>query len=502
VELANESVIVTRSAEGALRAFFNVCRHRGTRMCTAAKARSPAASSARTTAGPTGSTERLLGAPHMEQPGFSRADYPLKSVALDTWEGHIFLNFATAAAPRRNSGDLPERFAAWRMAELRLHRRIVYDVKANWKLIVANYNECLHCPLVHPTLNRLTDYLGADNEPPSPDYIGGAMGFRGGAETMSFGGIRRRAYLPGLSEEQRKIVNYYAIYPNLLLALHPDYMMVHTLWPKAVDRTEIVCEWHFHPDEMAKSDFEGDDAVEFWDQAESRRLGASPSSRSWASPRAPTRPARTRAARNCCTPSTASPRSELSQRVVSWQECAQDRHVQVFGRAGDCRRVFRLAPCRRPATRKCLGCSQRNQTCSRRGSGLRERLFPVVLRLSRYRPLPSDRRLLLQRTREFLFRLPDLPHRALPFLRPDDHRAHVPDVGWHAQGRHPRAGREIHHRRVRRRRRRHGRIGARLYRPAGDAASDDPRWKEFRDQTVYACYDRSPALSAKQKQAQ
>jgi Rieske 2Fe-2S family protein len=84
---------------------------------------------------------------------------------------------------------------------------------------------------------------------------------------MSFGGIRKRAYLPGLSEEQRKIVNYYAIFPNLLLALHPDYIMVHTLWPKAVDRTEIVCEWHFHPDEMAKSNFEGDDAVEFWDQA-------------------------------------------------------------------------------------------------------------------------------------------------------------------------------------------------------------------------------------------
>jgi Rieske 2Fe-2S family protein len=210
----------------------------------------------------------LLGAPHMEQPGFSRADYPLKAVALDTWEGHIFLSFATGSRPLAEQlGDLPARFAAWRMAELRLHRRIVYDVKANWKLIVANYNECLHCPLVHPTLNRLTDYLGADNQPPSPDHIGGAMGFRGGAETMSFGGIRKRAYLPGLSEEQRKIVNYYAVFPNLLLALHPDYVMVHTLWPKAVDRTEIVCEWHFHPDEMAKSNFEGDDAVEFWDQA-------------------------------------------------------------------------------------------------------------------------------------------------------------------------------------------------------------------------------------------
>jgi Rieske 2Fe-2S family protein len=120
---------------------------------------------------------------------------------------------------------------------------------------------------VHPALNRLTDYLGADNQEPTPDYMGGSMGFSGGAETMSHGGVRRRAYLPGLNGEQRKMVSYYAIYPNLLLSLHPDYMMVHTLWPRAVDRTEIVCEWHFHPDEMSRPGFETDDAVEFWDQA-------------------------------------------------------------------------------------------------------------------------------------------------------------------------------------------------------------------------------------------
>ena len=161
--------------------------------------------------------------------------------------------------------DLPARFAPWRMAELRLHKRITYDVRANWKLIVANYNECLHCPLLHPALNRLTDYMGSDNEAPQPTYIGGSMGFRAGAETMSMDGKRRRDYLPGLSESERKKVCYYVIYPNLLLSLHPDYMMIHTLWPRAVDRTEIVCEWYFHPAELAKADFVADDAIEFWD---------------------------------------------------------------------------------------------------------------------------------------------------------------------------------------------------------------------------------------------
>ena len=147
--------------------------------------------------------------------------------------------------------------------------------EANWKLIVLNYNECLHCPVLHPALNRLTDYLGADNQPASRAYIGGAMGFRNGAETMSTDGVRRRDYLPGLSDEQRKMVCYYAMYPNLLLSLHPDYMMTHTLWPKTVDRTEIVCEWHFHPTELAKQNFTADDAIDFWDMTNREDWGIS-----------------------------------------------------------------------------------------------------------------------------------------------------------------------------------------------------------------------------------
>jgi len=100
---------------------------------------------------------------------------------------------------------------------------------------------------------------------PTPSYCGGAMGFRDGVETMSVDGKRPRAFLPGLNATQRAQVEYYAIYPNLLLSLHPDYVMAHTMWPRAHDRTEIICEWHFHPDELARSDAQIDDAVEFWD---------------------------------------------------------------------------------------------------------------------------------------------------------------------------------------------------------------------------------------------
>jgi len=265
-EIAGESIIVTRDASRQVRAFYNVCRHRGTKLVTNSEGKF----SGRIQCGYHGWTYsldgKLIGAPHMDEGGFCRENYPLNRVHAAEWDGHVFISLnPTAPALEVQLADLPQKFVPWRMAELKLHRRIVYDVKANWKLIMLNYNECLHCPVLHPTLNRLTHYLGADNETPKPTYIGGAMGFRDGAQTMSLDGKRRRDYLPGLNDEEHQKVCYYSIFPNFLLSLHPDYMMTATLWPKAVDRTEVIAEWHFHPAEMAKPNFEANDAIDFWD---------------------------------------------------------------------------------------------------------------------------------------------------------------------------------------------------------------------------------------------
>jgi Rieske 2Fe-2S family protein len=266
-DVAGESVIVTRDEAGALRAFFNVCRHRGTRLREEARGNFGSRIVCPYHAWSYGLDGCLWNAPQMDGAGFSREQYPLHAVRVAEWEGHIFLHCGPNPPPlEQQLGDLPRKFAPWGMRDLRRFKRIEYDVNANWKLAILNYNECLHCPMVHPALNRLTDYLGAENEAPGRDYLGGSMGFRGDAQTMTFDGRRHRAYLPGLNERERRIVCYYALVPNLLLSLHPDYMMVHLLWPRAVDRTRIVCEFYFQPDELAKPDFIGHDAVEFWDQ--------------------------------------------------------------------------------------------------------------------------------------------------------------------------------------------------------------------------------------------
>jgi Rieske 2Fe-2S family protein len=265
-EVAGESIIVTRDLQGEVRAHYNVCRHRGTRLCTEREGRFRGRILCPYHGWTYGLDGALIGAPHMDEAGFRSDDYPLHSASVAVWDGHAFVHLGSDPPLLADQlGTLPEKFAAWHMQDLQLVRRIVYDVKANWKLVVLNYNECLHCPLLHPALNRLTDYLGADNEAPAAGYVGGAMRLRDGAETMSTDGKRRRAYLPGLDEHQRGRVEYYAIFPNMLLSLHPDYMMLHRLWPREVHRTEVVCEWYFHPNEIGKPDFVPDDAIEFWD---------------------------------------------------------------------------------------------------------------------------------------------------------------------------------------------------------------------------------------------
>lgn len=265
-EIGGESIIVTRGADGTIRAFFNVCRHRGTRICTTAEGRFPGSIQCGYHGWTYGLDGRLIGAPHMDQPGFCREDFPLHAVQADVWDGHIFVSLDPQRKPLREQlGDLETKFARWKTADLRMAARRCYQVKCNWKLLIVNYNECLHCPILHPLLNRMTHYLSGENDQPSGAYIGGSMDLRSGVQTMSVHGQRARACLPGLEGQALDHVLYYTVYPNLFLSLHPDYVMTHTLWPRAVDETEVICEWHFHPEEMKRADFDSSDAVEFWD---------------------------------------------------------------------------------------------------------------------------------------------------------------------------------------------------------------------------------------------
>jgi hypothetical protein len=165
-----------------------------------------------------------------EVAGFREADYPLRGVAVAEWDGHVFINLLEDPPPLSGQlAELPAKFRPWRMEELRMVERRVYSLKANWKLVFQNYSECLHCPIVHPLLHQQSHYLSGDNEPPRPTYLGGRMDLREGVQTLSMDGTTNRSCLTGLAPEDRRRVYYYAILPNLLLNLHPDYTDLHAL---------------------------------------------------------------------------------------------------------------------------------------------------------------------------------------------------------------------------------------------------------------------------------
>jgi Rieske 2Fe-2S family protein len=266
-QVGDASVIVVRDERRGISAFHNVCRHRGTLLCRQPEGKLAGAIQCPYHAWTYGLDGELRAAPHMDQVrGFRTGDYPLQRVATAEWDGHVFINLSPhPGSLAEQLGDLAGRFRPWRMEELKLVHRKVYDVKANWKLVIQNYSECLHCPNAHPLLNRRSHYLSGENEPPQPGYLGGRMELRDGVQTLSVDGRSSRSCLAGLSAEDRRRVYYYAILPNFLLNLHPDFMLTFTLWPLAVDRTQIVCEWHFHPDEIARPGFDPGGEIEFWD---------------------------------------------------------------------------------------------------------------------------------------------------------------------------------------------------------------------------------------------
>jgi phenylpropionate dioxygenase-like ring-hydroxylating dioxygenase large terminal subunit len=261
--VAGESIIVTRDQGSVIRAFFNVCRHRGSRLKEEACGHSSAIQCPYH-AWTYGLDGRLIGAPHMDEvPGFEKADYPLHSVNLGVWEGFVFANLKERPTPLKEwFAPLDRKFSHWNMSILRPAKRIEYDVRANWKLMFENYSECYHCPGVHPQLQKVTPYDSAENDLREGPFLGGFMKINPG-KSLTMSGNACAAFVGKIENLQQ--VFYYSIFPNMLLSLHPEYVMVHQLWPQSPDRTLIICDWLFHPNAFDRKDFNPEDAIEFWD---------------------------------------------------------------------------------------------------------------------------------------------------------------------------------------------------------------------------------------------
>lgn len=270
-QVADERILLVRGADGAPRAFYNVCRHRGSLLCESAEGRFPRHGITCPYHAWTYAFDgRLQSTPHLvPPPDFEKTDYSLHRVHAQCWEGFVWVNLGAEVPPLAEElGGLWTCFARYGVGRLRRAHRIAYDVAANWKLLVENFSECYHCPAIHPELNRASHYLGGGAAPVEGEraWRGGAwMDLSAGWATLTIRGARRRPTLPGLAPEDAGRVYYNTVYPNLFLSLHPDFVLTHTLWPAGPGRTRIVCEWLFAPEVMAEPGFDAGDAVEFWD---------------------------------------------------------------------------------------------------------------------------------------------------------------------------------------------------------------------------------------------
>jgi phenylpropionate dioxygenase-like ring-hydroxylating dioxygenase large terminal subunit len=270
VTLGQESVIVVRNREGKLNAFLNVCRHRGARLCSEASGQLKGSIQCRYHAWTYGLDGRLIGAPNvMSDARFDRAAFGLLPVALEVWEGFIYLNLAEHPSPlteQLNPVILErfgtyEPFARYDVGSLKVGDSITYDVQANWKLLIENFMECYHCSPMHPELCDLLPGFRSGKT-----YIGGdAAILADDVEAFSRTGKASRPPLKGLRPED--VRKYYGevLLPNLLINLLGDHVVAHTVWPLAPDRSLVVCDWLFDADIAAAPDFDPADAVEIFD---------------------------------------------------------------------------------------------------------------------------------------------------------------------------------------------------------------------------------------------
>ena len=260
-------VLLVNGDDGIIRAFANTCRHRGHELLACGES-----AKRRSIVCPYHSWSYRLDGRVRNAPGFSETagfdpeQFGLAELRLVNWHGWLFTD------PSGEDADFTEHVAGleqvigpYRPEDLTIVDRHSYELATNWKVIAENYQECYHCSTIHPELSRISPPTSGENLELAGSWMGGWMSIIEGAETMSLTGKSGGVAIQGLSEHELRSVMYLVGYPNLLVSLHPDYVMTHLMTPLAVDRTHVECAWAFPKDVAAQPDFDPSYAVDFWD---------------------------------------------------------------------------------------------------------------------------------------------------------------------------------------------------------------------------------------------
>jgi choline monooxygenase len=293
VEVAGRSLIVCRNREGELRAHHNVCRHRGTQLCSE----------------PRGKVERFFQCPYhawaydldgaclgtplftpeagipdeqrdiFDMSGvqaFDKADYGLYPVRVDSWGCLVFVCLDPEASPlAQDLGDLPERLGGYRLEENRVLARVEYEIAANWKLVAENFMEYYHLPWVHPGLVRVS--------PMSAHYRWQGPGLYVGfctspiAPNAEDGGWEGLPPLAGLDDDDAVSARFAWLFPNVALNVLPNHTFLMLVRPTAPGMTSETTYLLAHPEcsERAGESLEAETAnlLRFWDEVNREDIG-------------------------------------------------------------------------------------------------------------------------------------------------------------------------------------------------------------------------------------
>lgn len=270
IDVGGYGILLVRDEDGLLRGFHNTCRHRGHELLACDAPRS----NANVVRCPYHRWVYALdgefkGGPHLATTeGFDRDDpeNSLRPVRVEDWHGWIFVNALSDAAPLLDHmGTLDSFIEDYEPERMVLGASHSYDLKANWKIIAENYHECYHCTEIHPELCKVSSPGSGEDYEPTGTIIGGSMQLLPNAETMSLDGRSLGTRFRRVEGNKDKEVYYLQFFPNMLLSMHPDYIMIHRLEPLTPDLTRVECAWYFPPEATERPEFDPSYAADFWD---------------------------------------------------------------------------------------------------------------------------------------------------------------------------------------------------------------------------------------------
>ncbi|MGQ0564461.1 MAG: aromatic ring-hydroxylating oxygenase subunit alpha [Gemmobacter sp.] len=263
--LAGSPVIVCRTPDGAVSAYHNTCRHRGAELCAAEGRMGRLITCPYHAWAYAADGGRLVATgPATPTPDFVRDDHGLYPVASTLWNGFLFLSLNPDPGPLTPDLGLSA-LDNWPMDTLVTGHRVTRNLACNWKVFWENYNECLHCPGIHPELIDMVPVYGRGVMSPEETTGWTAQGnLKPGARTWSTDGQPCGPEFPDLTQAQRDAGHaFVTLYPTMYVVAHVDYIRAVRLEPTGPETTRLTAEWLFAPETLAQPGFDAGQVAAF-----------------------------------------------------------------------------------------------------------------------------------------------------------------------------------------------------------------------------------------------